>query len=78
MPFLSVLLMDLGKQIGEKPRKAPAMWDVGGTVKFGTKVLAPGRGWVLCGLSGWQVTCCQPFRQLEGGVEYRGNVEGSA
>lgn len=44
MPFLSVLLMDLGKQVKEKLRKALAMWDVGGSVKFGTKVLAPERG----------------------------------
>lgn len=74
MPFPSALLMDLAKQIEEKLRKAPAMWEVGGTAKFRTRVLAPGRGWAPLWPVGMAGHLLPAVWQLEEGTEYMGNM----
>ena len=45
------LLVDVGKQVEEMPRKAPRRWEVGGRTKFRTRVVALGEAGPFCGNS---------------------------
>lgn len=65
--------MDLEKQIEEKLRKALAMWEVRGTAKFRTRVLALVL-WPV-GMAGYLLPAVW---QLKEGTEYMGNMGDSA
>ena len=66
--------MDLGKWVEEKPRKTKPREKSEAEPSLEPECRPLGEAGPLCDLSGWQATCCQQFRQLEGGAECTGNV----